>query len=638
MADPRYEAEITRVYDAPRALVWGLVADTNRTDRALGLSSATYRWERRPDGRVERVATGSELGVTLEWIEPPYEWVEGRSIATQRTFVKGPVARGGFTARVEDAGAARTRLVATTWLEVPGAARWVVGPVQRAKYRANLARYADELGEALRNWRQVDAGLEGLPAAVRMRHLVARVASPRTVGVATPTNERELEHRARRLREAPVLAESVERLVAHLRARPDDEVSQMRPFELAGIWGLDRREVLRTFLHATAAGLVDLRWQINCPVCRVGASVVKELAAVGETTHCVACQIQYDTDFARHVEAVFPSNEAVRAVTPLLYCASSPAFTPHVLAQARVAPGQAKRLECDLPVGTLQLRVLGRAGMVDVDVPAGCEELRVQVADEGLEARALASGVAAGADAAARRDLQPSGATLTLTNAAREPATLVVERGGWTADAALGSIVGSFPELYHLFSTEAPARGVDLKVSHLAVLFSDLVGSTALYQRVGDAAAYAVVEDHFRLSEAAVEQAGGAIVKTMGDAIMATFPSLEGALVAARDMVAANAPMGREHGLGVKLGAHAGPCLAVRANDRLDFFGTTVNLAARLQAQARAGELVLLRTSLDEPGVGARLTGRAAREFTASLKGIEGEQALVGVALVAADG
>ena len=67
------------------------------------------------------------------------------------------------------------------------------------------------------------------------------------------------------------------------------------------MWDEDRREVLRAFLYACEAGLVDLSWQINCPVCRVGARVIDSLSSVEGTSHCVACEIDYDLDFAQHV-------------------------------------------------------------------------------------------------------------------------------------------------------------------------------------------------------------------------------------------------------------------------------------------------------------------------------------------------
>ena len=613
----RYAAEAERVYAAPRELVWAVVADTNRSDRAMGLAPAKYRWEVDEEGNRTRVASARELGQELEWIEPPYRWIEGRFVQGRRTFVKGPVSRAGFEAHLEDAEGGGTRLRATTWMEAGGVLGFFAGPVQKLKFRSGLKRYFDAIGGVLEGWERYELGELDEPAAIRVKRLLGQTYDEVTSGPRTEPNRTLLERRAARLREARVAPEVVAKLVAHLGERPDEEVQQMRPFELARAWGLDRREVLRAFLHATVAGLCDLRWQINCPVCRVGASIVSGLDSVGEATHCQACQIDFDTDFAQHVEAVFPSNEAVRPVESALYCASSPAFLPHVMAQLEVEPGDTFEEPFELPAGELHVRILGVKGGEHVDVDAPPEALTV-TAGEGLA-------VALDGDAG------DGSTTLRITNEGAETAVILLERAGWSADAVLGSVVSSFPEFLDLFATEAPASGVDLRVGHLALLFSDLVGSTALYQRVGDARAFAIVEDHFRAMGDAIAAHQGAIIKTMGDAVMASFASLEDAVAAARAMIEAHDAEHEDDGLGVKIGVYAGPCLAVRANDRLDFFGTTVNLAARLQAQAGASEIVMTETQLSHPEVAALLDGYGRRSFEAALKGIDEIQALVGV-------
>ena len=78
-----------------------------------------------------------------------------------------------------------------------------------------------------------------------------------------------------------------------------------------------------------------------------------------------------------------------------------------------------------------------------------------------------------------------SDTALTLVNAAAKDNVLLIERAGWNADIVLGSAVATMPDFLDLFATEAPAAGVELSVSTLTVLFSDLTGSTALYERVG---------------------------------------------------------------------------------------------------------------------------------------------------------
>jgi class 3 adenylate cyclase len=161
-------------------------------------------------------------------------------------------------------------------------------------------------------------------------------------------------------------------------------------------------------------------------------------------------------------------------------------------------------------------------------------------------------------------------------------------------------------------------------VSRVALLFSDLVGSTALYASVGDAAAFRLVADHFDVLKAAMEAEGGVVVKTMGDAVMASFPE-EGALVraAGKALEAFEEFCGRTpHGaaVGLKLGGYAGPCYVIRANETLDYFGQTVNVAARLQGLAGAGEHIALASAWDAIADHGPL--REVERFTAQVKGV----------------
>ncbi|MGE0786273.1 MAG: adenylate/guanylate cyclase domain-containing protein [Sandaracinaceae bacterium] len=618
-APRRYEVTLERVIDAPRELVWAVVSDTNRSDRAIGLAAATYRWDKDADGNQVRVASASELGVALEWVEPPYRWIEGSFVQGARTFVKGPVHTGYFEARLSDTEDGKTLLRAKAGMTAEGPLAVLLGPVQKLKFRSGLQRYLGGVVSALDGWRDVPTGGRDQPAAVRVKTLLSRAYDPVTSGPRSEANRSLLDRRGQQLIARGVSADAAERLLRHIAEAADDEVAQMRPFELAHRWGLPRRDVLSVFLHATVAGITDLRWQVNCPVCRVGAAVVEGLDAVDIKTHCQACQIHFDADFAQHIEAVFPTNQAVRPVETMLYCASSPAFLPHVYAQLEVPAGETMAEEADLPHGSLHARVLGRPGGADRDRDDDAP-IRIEVDDDGVRFATPEAGDPA----------------LTIVNRSATAATVLLERAGWHADSVLGTVIGSFPEFVDLFATEAPRSGVDLTVSHLALLFSDLVGSTALYERVGDARAFAVVEDHFRLMTEAIRDHGGAIIKTMGDAVMAAFTSDAEAVAAARAMIERHDAAHPDDGLGVKIGVYGGPCLAVRANDRLDYFGTTVNLAARLQAQAKASEIVVSRAAADDPSVAKLLERFPRREFDAALKGIESEQALVGVTITRA--
>lgn len=145
-----------------------------------------------------------------------------------------------------------------------------------------------------------------------------------------------------------------------------------------------------------------------------------------------------------------------------------------------------------------------------------------------------------------------------------------------------------------------------LGVQHLAVFFSDLKASTQLYQTLGDAAAYQLVRQHFEIVFAAVERHGGAAVKTIGDGVMGTFldnaSALRGVLESVRAIRQLNrqTALNAEQQLRLKVGLNAGPCIVVTLNKRLDYFGSTVNIAARLSDLATGDDIWLAQSVLDE--------------------------------------
>jgi class 3 adenylate cyclase len=139
---------------------------------------------------------------------------------------------------------------------------------------------------------------------------------------------------------------------------------------------------------------------------------------------------------------------------------------------------------------------------------------------------------------------------------------------------------------------------------------------------VGDAVAFNMVREHFALLAGVVRDHDGAVVKTIGDAVMASFGDPANAVKAALTMQARIANFGEKgHELVLKLGVHVGPSVVVNMNDRLDYFGSTVNMAARLQGQSRGGDIVLSRAVADDPAVKPLLTAVPSREESVPLKG-----------------
>jgi len=140
-------------------------------------------------------------------------------------------------------------------------------------------------------------------------------------------------------------------------------------------------------------------------------------------------------------------------------------------------------------------------------------------------------------------------------------------------------------------------------------------------------AAFDLVRAHFQALLGIISSEKGAVVKTIGDAVMATFVRPEHAIVAGLRMRAAmdelNAQRGRDD-LVVKIGIHEGPCLAVMLNERQDYFGQTVNIAARVQGLSTSQAIHVTGPVIDTPAVAAILEKQAITPIQkkAALRGI----------------
>jgi adenylate cyclase len=416
--------------------------------------------------------------------------------------------------------------------------------------------------------------------------------------------------RARERLRAAAAPELADRLCRHVADARDEELARLRPYALADAWGLERKALLGTCLQAVRAGLLELRWEVICPSCRVGTEVVSSLAAVNEHARCHMCEIAFGLDVDEAVEATFAPTPAVRRIDVAPYCVGGPARAPHVVAQATLPPGGQATLVAPAQPGRYRLFVRGGA-----TVP-------VEVAADGEATVAIA--IAAGAGAPVR--VRP-GARLTVDSAHDDARHVKLERVTPETQAATARDVTAMPGFRRDFSSEVLRPDLALKVSTVTLFFSDLVGSTQLYADVGDAAALRLVHDHFDVILAALERHGGTLVKTIGDAVMAAFTDDLGALAASLETLAAferfraEAPHGgRTH---LKLGLYRGPSYLVNANGLLDYFGQTVNIAARLQGQAGAGELVVEAELADLAVRAGRMPASAIRErFRATLKGV----------------
>jgi class 3 adenylate cyclase len=287
-----------------------------------------------------------------------------------------------------------------------------------------------------------------------------------------------------------------------------------------------------------------------------------------------------------------------------------------------VEAGQTKAL--DVPQEPGRYRVFARGGLAaTLEVNAeGAPVVEVTLGEQKLEPAALHAS---------------PGGEVRLTSRTADARHVKIERLGFASAAATAHAVSTLPEFRTLFSSDLLKRGTPLKVARAAVLFSDLTGSTALYTSVGDAAAFRLVDDHFDVLRAVVSDHDGAVVKTMGDAVMASFTDVGQCARAAVDALERfEAFRAKEkHGalVGLKVGLFAGACYVVTANGALDYFGQTVNVASRVQHLAASGEIVMAHEVLEGLPADLRERLKIGERFQARVKGVEHPLDLVRVTL-----
>jgi class 3 adenylate cyclase len=428
---------------------------------------------------------------------------------------------------------------------------------------------------------------------------------------------------------------------------PDKALVRINALAFAKAGGLEDDATIGTFVRAAQLGLFDMTWSAICPGCGGVLETGAALKTLGQPHYfCTLCVMNCETSLDASVEVTFTVNSRVRRIAahdpdrlPL------PDYVRQIFwSTATDLPDDFERMVEGIMLDGLELEPGERASM-SLTLPAGQalvfdpvthSSIHLNVSgEETHERRALSLVFSDDHPQGATMTLAPGPVRIALDNRAHRRVLPVV----WTPDAAFHGVYKrrrpyltatrafsnqTFREIYRDGTLDSEQR---FKITSLTFLFTDLRGSTALYDRVGDLAAFDLVRSHFGALIAAVSAEGGAVVKTIGDAVMATFASPERGLRAALRMREAMREINRARGgedLALNIGLHEGPCLAVMLDDRQDYFGQSVNIASRVQGLADPTAILATRPVVETPEV-ARLLGE--RNLSTSSR----ESALKGV-------
>ena len=444
----------------------------------------------------------------------------------------------------------------------------------------------------------------------------------------------------------------VENLARYLAEAPDEKLFRMNPYRYAQETGTTERVAVDLFLHAAHAGVVEFSWGVLCPACGSFVSTDHALRALNEERNCAICEITIPPVIDDNVEVAFtvaPWARTIRYHAPeqldFLRDSSTLFFSPSIANTSKLESYFANSLWFGTaPAGAKQETEIELApGRYVMALPQHHTVRRFTV-DEGAGGSASDYEVLAGGQLIQEGEQLAAGKVrMTLQNRLGRPVVFGVfidpkpsspeELAAKCANADGQPKFHRFFTAKELVTTQAfrdlfraesiPSQG-GLGLKNLTVLFTDLKGSTELYSRMGDMRAYGLVGEHFGLLRDVVASHSGAVVKTIGDAVMASFstpaPALEAAIVMNREIA-------KVGDLELKIGLHAGPCIAVDLNERLDYFGQTVNIAARVQAIAESRQIVCTDPVRDAPGAAEAIAGLSpvgTREL-AALKGVAGQ-------------
>ncbi len=531
--------------------VWQEVSDTSTMNHAVGFPEMQFREE----GGV--VYGSIARPVPQRWIELPWNWNYPYFFSCERRYGEGPASRylGIFYLdEFAHLGLSRIYIYTAWWLQNDRLKSRFARSFE--KYREGYERFARSMEERNR----ARTGLEDAAPAGTDSSVADAVAELRAAG-------------------AP--ADAARRLASHIFGAPETALVRIRPRELSGRMRMDLHDAVTACLAATRAGYLVLSYDLICPHCRQPKNQAQSIAELPELGRCEICGVDFDRAGENALEVTFHPHPSHRRVERHLFCSAEPATKPHIRLQQTVLPGETRLLQSFLRTGQYRMRTLGRNERATLEVSA--------------EAQAHSLVLAPGQLTDGTCSLMPA---VQLENPTNDVWTCVIEDPRWDEVALRPGDLWTLQSFRDHFGSPLPSD-TSISMGTQTILFTDMVGSTRLYEEAGDGAAFQAVRRHFARIYAVARDHHGSVVKTIGDAALLAFSEGTDGLSAA---LALQEMFRTDTEVQVRVAVHRGPCLAVNLGSGIDFFGRTVNTAAKLQQAAGAGEIVATASSCQAAG------------------------------------
>jgi class 3 adenylate cyclase len=426
----------------------------------------------------------------------------------------------------------------------------------------------------------------------------------------------------------------------------DAETFRINPFSFSKTYSLDSEKVLKLFLHATHLGILNFNWNMICSCCGGYHESFNTMKGLHSFFSCSVCNHDTHAKLDDFIQVSFTISKKLRENKfTLINQLSIDEFIDHILFSKDGHFGDNKPISDShksIMIKKLKINQLSEENF-DIPINLGIVEfqfiffgsLTLKVDEQGSNEVVIeitASGIKT-----TNMNVKNGNLKVTIKNSINTQIFFFIFQFPVDFDYNKPMKVYFNPFLSarkllsnqtfrELFRYETISQEEGLSVKDITILFTDLKGSTELYDTIGDLAAFALVKQHFELLKMIIDRHKGAIVKTIGDAVMATFEYPNDALKASVSILEEINEFNKKNpggDLNLKIGFHRGEAIAVNSNDRMDYFGQNVNIAARVQGLAGSQQIYFTEEVLYSEEVKHFVESKNISSKIVNLKGIK---------------
>ncbi|MCB1189657.1 MAG: adenylate/guanylate cyclase domain-containing protein [Leptospiraceae bacterium] len=543
--------------------LWPYISDTSQINRFMGLPEMKFQ-------EKNGVLYGSSkyLGIITEWIEVPWTWIYGHHLIAIREYKTGFAHTVRAIFELVEIEKKKTKLYI------------YFGWIPRNFMYAMLLKMASSNIKA--NFAKALSLVE--KAILEKSEKETIFSFPSEISSESKTR---LQNIIQDLKKQNLSEAILDKLSEYILHGDDTELFRLRVVSLSKKWNFPERDIIRTFLYATKFGLLTMSWDIICPHCRGVRKEASSLWDVPVNGSCDVCEVDFETNQENSIEITFHIHPSIRNVPEVFFCSAEPAKKSHIKVQLNLEPGTGVTIPSELERGKYRLRVKSIEGVDYLNI------------DEGY----LASKIIWKPEQTHKELQTKPKPEISIQNTLNKEASFTLESLDWEVDILRPSTLFNFQDYKNLFSTEQLPYDVHLNLGEQTILFTDIVGSTQMYLMEGDIPAFIKVKSHFKKIYDILNRYEGVIVKTIGDAVMSGFTKPANALQAAIELQKVFDKSVKESFVRLRVSINTGPCIAVNFNSGIDYFGSTINLGAKLQSFVNAGQVAFSEYFYNKPEV-----------------------------------